>query len=413
MLGRRRSSSKFKLFSGGALGDHLRRQDTSMSVDVDATTEEYILGADQEQFAEHLADKYRVENIDIDFDAATMERRERTVPAEHFPPGLFVRRGQTYLKPSFVYFFPLTGDPDLLRYQPSPGVLWSHEAFEEDGCLCVEFVCFHDTTNEVQREKNEFVRHLGVQLGHIQTQVDAWNSGLRQRAAGLIATRRTSVLKKRGLEASLGVPIRKRDDTPQTFVVPSAKRRARITPKPVVAGPGFTPEPTIGMEDYREILRTIYEFGKQLERTPSVYKGKDEEVLRDHLLLVLEPNFTWSATGESLNGQGKTDILLRHEGSNLFIAECKWWSGQKGFTAAIDQLRSYLTWRDSKAALVIFVERKDMSAVVETARQAFSDHPACLGTSQDGGETWLNFKMHLVEDRNRVAHVAVLLFHLP
>lgn len=409
----RTRSRSFKLFTSGDLDDHLARRAESMAREVAEATEPYILGVDPVQFAEHLAEKYAVGKIDLAFDEVTADRREAQIPAEHFPRAFHVRRGQTYTKPTFVYFLPLTGDSELLRYKPNPAILWTHEVFEEDGCLCVEFICFYDNTTEVQREWEQFQGSLRTQLGHIQRQVAAFNAGFLGRARQLVEARRASVLKKHELEASLGVPIRKRGDTPRTFTVPSAKRRTAIRPRPVAAAQGFAPEPTVDVETYREIVRTIYEFGKQLERTPSVYEGKSEEDLRDYLLLVMEPNFSGSTTGETFNRKGKTDILLRYEGSNVFVGECKWWTGQKGFTDAVDQLRSYLTWRDSKAALVIFVRNKDMSRVVQAAREAMVEHPAHLGTDQDGGETWLNFRLHLVEDRNRVAHVAVLLFHLP
>jgi len=47
---------------------------------------------------------------------------------------------------------------------------------------------------------------------------------------------------------------------------------------------------------------------------------------------------------------GKTDILTRVEDRNAFIAECKFWMGEKAFLAALDQLLSYLSWRDTKTA---------------------------------------------------------------
>jgi hypothetical protein len=64
---------------------------------------------------------------------------------------------------------------------------------------------------------------------------------------------------------------------------------------------------------------------------PSTYKNKGEEELRDHILLLLEPNFEGSATGETFNKSGKTDILLRYDGKNVFIGECKFWKGVRLF----------------------------------------------------------------------------------
>lgn len=41
---------------------------------------------------------------------------------------------------------------------------------------------------------------------------------------------------------------------------------------------------------------------------------------------------------ETFNSSGKTDILIRVENRNIFIAECKFWRGPKSFGEAIEQL---------------------------------------------------------------------------
>lgn len=88
----------------------------------------------------------------------------------------------------------------------------------------------------------------------------------------------------------------------------------------------------------------------------SVYKDKGGEDLKDHVLLTLDPNFEFgSASGETFNKSGKTDIQLRYDSSVVFIAECKFWIGEKNYLATIDQLLGYLTLRDTKAPVVIFV----------------------------------------------------------
>ncbi len=112
-----------------------------------------------------------------------------------------------------------------------------------------------------------------------------------------------------------------------------------------------------------------------MERHPAIYGGKDEETLRDHFLMVLSPHFQ-STTGETFNKAGKTDILIRHERQNVFVAECKFWGGMKGFHATIDQLLGYLTWRDSKAAVISFVRNKELNPVLETIGKETAKHPS-------------------------------------
>ena len=129
--------------------------------------------------------------------------------------------------------------------------------------------------------------------------------------------------------------------------------------------------------------------------------------------MMLEPNFEGSATGETFNKFGKTDILLRHEGNNVFIAECKFWKGKRSFFKTVDQLLRYLTWRDSKSAIVLFVKNKDFSSVIYTVKDSISEHSNYLSFDDSVNESWLYYSFHLPGDRNRVIKVAIMLFHLP
>lgn len=110
-----------------------------------------------------------------------------------------------------------------------------------------------------------------------------------------------------------------------------------------------------------------------MERHPSIYFEKNEETLRDFFIMFLSPNFQ-SVTGETFNKIGKTDILIRHEKTNVFIAECTFWKGIKTFHEAIDQILSYLTWRDSKATILCFVNAKEINPALEKIESETSNH---------------------------------------
>lgn len=129
--------------------------------------------------------------------------------------------------------------------------------------------------------------------------------------------------------------------------------------------------------------------------------------------MMLEPNFEGSATGETFNKKGKTDILLRYQGSNIFIGECKFWRGKKSLLKTIDQLLGYLTWRDSKVAIIMFVPNKDFSTVLATMRESINEHSNFLRIVSDKETTWLNCEFHLNDDRNRIVKVAIMLYHTP
>ena len=112
-----------------------------------------------------------------------------------------------------------------------------------------------------------------------------------------------------------------------------------------------------------------------IERNPSSFASLDEEAIRDHFLLQLNGHYEGGATGETFNASGKTDILIREGNKNVFIAECKFWHGQKVFGEAVNQLLSYLTWRDSKCAVLVFNKTSDSSAVRQKMHEVMEALP--------------------------------------
>jgi hypothetical protein len=68
----------------------------------------------------------------------------------------------------------------------------------------------------------------------------------------------------------------------------------------------------------------------------------------------LNGHYSGGASGETFRRAGKTDIRIEDNKRAAFIAECKVWRGQKELAEGINQLLGYLTWRDCKAAIILF-----------------------------------------------------------
>ncbi len=211
----------------------------------------------------------------------------------------------------------------------------------------------------------------------------------------------------------MNVPIKENKNIQDTFEVDVIKDKKIEIEEPEIKENKFSPEPRISKEIYQSILKTIYDLGKNFERYPSSYKDKDEEGLRDLILIFLQTRFdTAAATGESFNKKGKTDILLKYKISNLFIAECKVWSGEEEYLKGISQLLGYLTWRDSKAAMIVFVNKKNFTSIIEKVKEATQKHNNYLGFINETSESWINYRYHINGDRNREVKLGVLLFNI-
>lgn len=135
----------------------------------------------------------------------------------------------------------------------------------------------------------------------------------------------------------------------------------------------------LGAEDraYEKALQIIEEAGRQLERSAWMVRCNEEQ-RRDVLLAALNSHFEGNATGETFNLTGRTDILVRMHGRNVFIGECKIWRGPRKFAKAVDQLLGYLAWSDRKAAIILFIETYDVMRVTAGACTVLEAHPCYL-----------------------------------
>jgi hypothetical protein len=135
--------------------------------------------------------------------------------------------------------------------------------------------------------------------------------------------------------------------------------------------------------------------------------------LPSHFLVQLNGQYEGTATGETFNGQGKSDILIRQNNANVFVAECKIWEGQAAFSAAIDQLQRYVTWRDTKTALVVFNRNKGFSEVIAKAQEAIRAHPHYKSGPTAEGESRFRYVFKNVADAGREYALTLMLFDIP
>ncbi|UKT65461.1 hypothetical protein [Pedobacter mucosus] len=405
-----------RIFSKGRISEIFEKAFDSIKSLIEGETENYILNANENEYADHIESKYKLQIPEIHFDQVSADSYETDIPAEYFPQSFNVFEGKKYKKEVIQYFIPCSGDINLLAYGPANTFsIGGGGDFEIKGdAIVAEFINFSNNAEEINRNYQSELNGIHSNYNYLRIELGNFNSNLKNYILSVFDQRKEKLLNKNSLLSSLGVPLRKKANAPETFSVPKPLLREQILVKPVVHDKGFAPEPTLDNDNYKKILKIINDVGKNFERMPSVYKNKGEEDLRDHILMVLDPNFeNGSASGETFNKTGKTDIQLRYNSSVVFIAECKFWSGSKGYLATIDQLLRYLTWRDNKASIVIFVREKDFSSILDKIESTTSTHPNYLTFLNKSDENWFNFRFHLNGDRNREVHLAIQLYNIP
>lgn len=413
-------TSRNRIFRGkGSIRDYFSPIVKSVDSEIESTSENYILTVSEEQYAEYLFGKYSIELPEIHFSEVSADSYEKEVSAEDYPCRFDVYRGEKYKRTVIQFFVPVTGNSEVLKYFPGINTITIGGGitdFEvESSNLKLEVIDFYNDPNKVKQIFDENVKNTQRKFDNLLLDLGIFNKALNAHISDKIRERKSKFLKKNEFMSSLGVPLKTKSDASQTFSVPKPNLRTKINiVKPSVSNEVFKPEPTLSLEVCNQILKLINDIGKNFERLPSIYKDKGEEDLRDHIIMTLDPNFEYgSVTGETFNKTGKTDIQLRYDSSVIFIAECKFWSGEKGYLKTISQLLNYLTWRDTKASVIIFVRQKEFSSILNKVNEVTCSHENYLGFVSKSDENWFNYRFHLNGDKNREVKLAIQLFHLP
>ena len=392
----------------------IENQGRAIVADINSMKETEVLNTSQEEMVKYLIEKHRINPLAIDETGIQMNYGDAQIDVRgDFRRAIFDMDRPVYVTGTrFTFYVPFTGDSDLFRCKPSTYSLSLPTATVRSN----ELIFTYDMTNDRDSDVGEmFKRDLNTTQVHakrVNTDVGRFNGALTENAVQRLNARREKLLKDRDLVASIGFPLRRRQDPPSTFVVPDVKRR--ITPrKPAASAEPFSPEPALGIDDYEHILSVLSNMVEVMERSPSAFKGMNEEDLRTHFLVQLNGQYEGQATGETFNYEGKTDILIRADGRNIFIAECKFWTGPAGLTKALDQLLGYTAWRDTKAALLIFNRNRNMSAVLERVTKTVPGHPNYKAERTTNSETEFHYVFGHRDDANREITVTILVFDVP
>jgi hypothetical protein len=250
-------------------------------------------------------------------------------------------------------------------------------------------------------------------VASIKSEIENHNHRLADAIRPRLELRKAKLLRDKGMVEALGFPIRPKAGAQATYAAPIQRKRL-VFQAPKVSAESFVPEPRLELAEYDHILNTVANMALVFERSPIEFVKMREETLRTHILVQLNAQYEGRATGETFNGEGKTDILIRENGKNIFIAECKFWKGGESFTATIDQLLNYTTWRDAKTAIVIFNRNKNTSAVNQQIPDLAKVHPQFKSAdTKPQPEGRFRFTFRQKNDGNRQFLLTVMVFDVP
>lgn len=406
--------SKELLFVTHDLDHSLRSTILKMQQEIEALGENKLLNTAVDDLKQYLIEKYSVTPITLLLDQWYADHQDAPVDVRHDQMRWIDDRSRPAMVPGerVEVRIPFEGEAELFYLKANTFNMNPPRAAIEKNELVLRYESPTDHPQEIRPLVDRALADIGQHLEWQRGMINAHNSGLPTAAEQAIQQRRERLLAQSQRASTLGIPIRRRDDAPKTYAVPTIRKKAAPTLPQASAAP-FSPEPAWAMEQYEQALKIMQDMTLVMERSPDAFKTMDEEALRQHFLVQLNGQFEGKVTGETFNMAGKTDILLREGERNVFIAECKFWKGPKAFGEAIDQLLSYATWRDGKMVILVFNRGTETSTVLAGVDATVKAHANFKRTVNWPHESGFRYVLHVNGDTNRELIITVLVFHVP
>ncbi len=117
--------------------------------------------------------------------------------------------------------------------------------------------------------------------------------------------------------------------------------------------------------------------------------------------------------GEAFSFDHKTDINITDQDGFVFASECIYWKGMKNLAATIDLLLERIKWRESKAAIFVFSNNKDIEAIRSRIQKTVKSHKNFKHQLESNNESRFIFKLHIKGDRNKEFYLSINLFSVP
>jgi hypothetical protein len=215
------------LFSGMSSQDALGGLEREMFAEIDGIEGNTLLNTSVNDQCEYFFSKYKIDPLQL-LDV-TVDQKEVDCKLSHqeLPLDTSDSRGEPpKVKGTAVSFFiAFAGDHQLLSYRPSgcDGPLPSAEV--RQGQLVLTY---HRADHDSVAVRAQFDLDHAALYRCVSSQfeeVQAYNAGLPWKIRDRIENRRLKLLNDQSMVGSLGFPLRRRADAPQTYAVPSIRRK--------------------------------------------------------------------------------------------------------------------------------------------------------------------------------------------
>jgi hypothetical protein len=402
------------LFSNASWHDVERNQLQEMQKAIAALDGNRLLNTSVEDLVIYFENKFQIEIPTLLTEEIVVDQRETQIDVSRDRNRMIYDRSRPFhiAGTEVEVEIPFTGEAEAFKIQPTTYTMSPPRAEVRGNLLVLKIV---GTNLEAERLRGDIDRTVDEIQSHLTTlrgNAQGLRTQLPTQARSAIESRRQKLLGDRNLVGGLGFKMKPRPGMNQTFTAPEVRKK--LAPSlPAASTMAYKPEPALSNADYEHILGVLQNMVQVMERSPSAFETMDEESIRSHFLVQLNGHYEGQATGETFNYEGKTDILVRSEGKNIFIGECKFWSGPKMLTETIDQVLGYTSWRDTKVAVIVFNRNKEFSRVLNSIVETTKAHANFKRELSGSTETTFRYCFSHKDDKNRELFLTILAFDVP
>jgi hypothetical protein len=304
---------------------------------------------------------------------------------------------------------PFVGDAQYFRKRPNRMDMKVPLAAISGQTLTLYVPAGNLNTAQIQTTFDAMLDNIDDYLARLAESLQNWPMNFRSAVAGAIASRLLTLGRAEEIWEGLTFKPKRRPNAPE-IIVPLARKQIR--PAPIDPALPLEQQLILAEDSYKHILSILHNMSRVIEFSPKAFANLGEEAIRFHFLVQLNGQYEGTATGETFNGLGKSDIIVRQNTANVFVAECKIWEGPQALSDAVDQLQNYITWRDTKTALIIFNRNKNFSGVVQKAQEVVSAHPLYKSGPIKEGETQFRYIFKNASDESREYILTLMLFNI-
>lgn len=397
-----------KLFTNISIFNFVSQQKQYVKNEIEKLRNEEILSSTLEDLEEYFYNRFKIEPIEIERDISYIQYDAQETKTRQYNSWY---RGGDYGEPEYylvdaykiVYKIPFEGDSNLLYVQPSTFTLTSHKvdniitpSEEKEGQIIISDT-YERSRIDSQENMIEFItKEFNSKLSTYFNTIDNLNSDINIKYNDSLRAEVRACLEKRlqkaesylALRENLNIPLELNKNAPNTRPV----RLKKVKKNESISLPKSKTSPveySISENDYNNIKNIINLSCISMEKTARTFCKLHEKELRDVILASLNTHYLGTATGETFNKRGKTDIHIPFENKSAYIGECKIWTGQGAFSKAITQLFSYMRWRDTKTSLIFFNKKnKDFPNILKTIDEILSTEELCVRKTRITQNDW-------------------------